>query len=103
MIRDKTGNLLYKQLQREFFSIDSELFIQALCLSLQQVDIQSVEGFLYPIFRFLHLKRFSKLTNVAKNVVKIGMRVEKVTRKMRNDSDERSVIVYGYKLRPAGL
>jgi len=32
--------------------------------------------------------------------VTIGMPVEMVTRKMRNDGDERGVIVYGYKFRP---
>jgi len=29
--------------------------------------------------------------------------VEMVTRKLRNDGDERGMIVYGYKFRPAGL
>lgn len=29
--------------------------------------------------------------------------VEMVTRKMRNDGDERGLIVYGYKFRPAVL
>jgi uncharacterized OB-fold protein len=33
--------------------------------------------------------------------VQIGMPVEMVTRKMRNDGDERGLIVYGYKFRPA--
>ncbi len=32
--------------------------------------------------------------------VTIGMPVEMVTRKMRNDGDERGLIIYGYKFRP---
>lgn len=32
--------------------------------------------------------------------VEIGMPVEMVTRKMRDDGDERGMIVYGYKFRP---
>lgn len=32
--------------------------------------------------------------------VKIGTKVEMVTRKMRNDGDERGLIIYGYKFRP---
>lgn len=31
---------------------------------------------------------------------KIGQRVEMVTRKLREDTDERSIIIYGYKFRP---
>jgi len=31
---------------------------------------------------------------------KIGDKVEMVTRKLREDSDERSIIIYGYKFRP---
>jgi hypothetical protein len=31
------------------------------------------------------------------------MPVEMVTRKMRNDGDERGLIVYGYKFRPTSL
>jgi len=31
------------------------------------------------------------------------MPVEMVTRKMRDDGDERGMIVYGYKFRPAGI
>jgi len=30
----------------------------------------------------------------------MGMPVEMVTRKIRNDGDERGMIVYGYKFRP---
>jgi len=36
------------------------------------------------------------LTDVANNAVEIRMPVE-----MRNDGDERGLIVYGYKFRPA--
>lgn len=32
--------------------------------------------------------------------VKIGDQVEMVTRRLRNDGDERGIIVYGYKFRP---
>lgn len=35
--------------------------------------------------------------------VKIGMPVEMVTRKLRNDGDETGLIQYGYKFRPVGL
>jgi uncharacterized OB-fold protein len=38
---------------------------------------------------------------VDNNAVEIGMPVEMVTRKMRNDGDERGLIVYGYKFRPS--
>lgn len=40
------------------------------------------------------------LTDVEFDQVQIGMPVEMVTRKMRNDGDERGMIVYGYKFRP---
>ncbi len=43
----------------------------------------------------------AQLTDLDEAPVKIGMPVEMVTRKMRNDGDERGVIVYGYKFRPA--
>jgi len=43
----------------------------------------------------------AQLTDVGDQPVEIGMHVEMVTRKMRNDGDERGVIVYGYKFRPA--
>ena len=33
----------------------------------------------------------------------VGMPVEMVTRKIRDDGDERGMIVYGYKFRPVGL
>ena len=35
--------------------------------------------------------------------MRLGMPVKMVTRKMRNDGDERGLIVYGYKFRPVGL
>ena len=43
----------------------------------------------------------AQLTDVDNSEVQIGMPVEMVTRKMRNDGDERGLIVYGYKFRPA--
>ena len=42
----------------------------------------------------------AQLTDVDNHAVKIGMPVEMVTRKIRNDGDERGMIVYGYKFRP---
>ncbi|GJQ53294.1 MAG: transcriptional regulator [Anaerolineaceae bacterium] len=42
----------------------------------------------------------AQLTDVGDNAVEIGMPVEMVTRKMRDDGDERGMIVYGYKFRP---
>ena len=43
----------------------------------------------------------AQLTDVDNNAIAIGMPVEMVTRKIRNDGDERGLIVYGYKFRPA--
>jgi uncharacterized OB-fold protein len=43
----------------------------------------------------------AQLTDVDNSAVQIGMPVEMVTRKMRNDGDERGLIVYGYKFRPS--
>jgi uncharacterized OB-fold protein len=43
----------------------------------------------------------AQLTDVDSNELKIGLPVEMVTRKMRDDGDERGMIVYGYKFRPA--
>jgi uncharacterized OB-fold protein len=43
----------------------------------------------------------AQLTDIDNDAVEIGMPVEMVTRKMRNDGDERGLIVYGYKFRPA--
>lgn len=45
----------------------------------------------------------AQLTDVDSAAVQIGMPVEMVTRKMRNDGDERGIIVYGYKFRPQNL
>ena len=42
----------------------------------------------------------AQLTDVDTSEVKIGMPVEMVTRRLRNDGDERGMIVYGYKFRP---
>lgn len=42
----------------------------------------------------------AQLTDMGHQPVEIGMPVEMVTRKMRNDGDERGIIVYGYKFRP---
>lgn len=43
----------------------------------------------------------AQLTDVDEDSVQIGMPVEMVTRKMRDDGDERGMIVYGYKFRPS--
>ena len=43
----------------------------------------------------------AQLTDLGDEPVSIGMPVEMVTRKLRQDNDERGVIVYGYKFRPA--
>ena len=45
----------------------------------------------------------AQLTDLGDQPVEIGMPVEMVTRKLRSDGDERGIIVYGYKFRPAGL
>lgn len=45
----------------------------------------------------------AQLTDLGDQPVEIGMPVEMVTRKIRSDGDERGIIVYGYKFRPAGL
>ena len=42
----------------------------------------------------------AQLTDLGEQPVEIGMPVEMVTRKMRNDGDERGLTVYGYKFRP---
>jgi len=42
----------------------------------------------------------AQLTDLGDQQVEIGMPVEMVTRKIRNDGDERGMIVYGYKFRP---
>ena len=42
----------------------------------------------------------AQLTDVGDDDVQIGMPVEMVTRKLRQDGDERGLLVYGYKFRP---
>lgn len=42
----------------------------------------------------------AQLTDVDNGQVQIGQPVEMVTRKLRQDGDERGLIVYGYKFRP---
>ena len=43
----------------------------------------------------------AQLTDLGEQPVEIGMPVEMVTRKIRSDGDERGMLVYGYKFRPA--
>lgn len=43
----------------------------------------------------------AQLTDVQADDVEIGMRVEMVTRKLREEDGERGLIVYGYKFRRA--
>ena len=45
----------------------------------------------------------AQLTDLDNEPVKIGAPVEMVTRRLRQDGDERGMIVYGYKFRPVGL
>ena len=45
----------------------------------------------------------AQLTDLEGRDVAIGTPVEMVTRKLRNDGDERGMLVYGYKFRPLGL
>lgn len=42
----------------------------------------------------------AQITDVDNSEVQIGMPVEMVTRKLRDEGDERSLIIYGYKFRP---
>lgn len=42
----------------------------------------------------------AQLTDLEDKKVEIGMPVEMVTRKLRSASDERGMLVYGYKFRP---
>lgn len=42
----------------------------------------------------------AQLTDVDQDSVNIGMPVEMVTRKLRDDGGEKGMIVYGYKFRP---
>ena len=45
----------------------------------------------------------AQLTDMGDQPVTIGMPVEMVTRRIRSDGDEKGIIVYGYKFRPAGF
>ena len=45
----------------------------------------------------------AQLTDLGDTTVEIGTPVEMVTRRLRQDGDDRGLIVYGYKFRPAGL
>jgi len=45
----------------------------------------------------------AQLTDMGEEAVEIGTPVEMVTRRLRTDGDERGMLVYGYKFRPAGL
>ena len=45
----------------------------------------------------------AQLTDLGDQPVQIGAPVEMVTRKLRQDGDERGLIVYGYKFRPREL
>jgi uncharacterized OB-fold protein len=42
----------------------------------------------------------AQLTDLGDTPVEIGTPVEMVTRRLRQDGDERGLIVYGYKFRP---
>ena len=42
----------------------------------------------------------AQLTDVGEKEVKIGTPVEMVTRRIRQDGDERGMLIYGYKFRP---
>jgi uncharacterized OB-fold protein len=42
----------------------------------------------------------AQLTDLGDQPVEIGMPVEMVTRRVRQDGDKRGMIVYGYKVRP---
>jgi len=41
-----------------------------------------------------------KVKNLNDSIITIVMHVEMVTRRIRQDGDERGMIVYGYKFRP---
>ena len=45
----------------------------------------------------------AQLTDWGNQPVEIGMPVEMVTRRLRQDGDERGMLIYGYKFRPSGL
>jgi uncharacterized OB-fold protein len=42
----------------------------------------------------------AQLTDLGSQPVEIGMPVEMVTRRLRQDGDERGMLIYGYKFRP---
>jgi uncharacterized protein len=42
----------------------------------------------------------AQLTDLGEEPVQIGMPVEMVTRKIREDGERKGIIVYGYKFRP---
>ncbi len=42
----------------------------------------------------------AQLTDIGDKKVKIGMPVEMVTRRIKEDGDERGMLIYGYKFRP---
>jgi uncharacterized OB-fold protein len=42
----------------------------------------------------------AQLTDLGNQDVEIGMPVEMVTRRLRQDGDERAMLIYGYKFRP---
>ena len=42
----------------------------------------------------------AQLTDLNEKPVKIGMPVEMVTRRIKEDGDERGMLIYGYKFRP---
>jgi uncharacterized protein len=42
----------------------------------------------------------AQLTDMGEEKPRIGMPVEMVTRKIREDGDERGMLIYGYKFRP---
>ena len=43
----------------------------------------------------------AQLTDLEDKPIEIGMPVEMVTRRLRSDGDERGILIYGYKFRPA--
>ena len=45
----------------------------------------------------------AQMTDLGDKAVEVGTPVEMVTRRLRTDGDERGMLVYGYKFRPAGL
>lgn len=45
----------------------------------------------------------AQLTDLGEQPVEIGMPVEMVTRRIREDEEDKGIIVYGYKFRPLGL